>query len=176
MIELENVKTRISAPAHLSATGGRVSGLVVAILIVAPRYYRSDRCVCIGFGVPQCYLYCSFWLHMRVLPLWSWWDLWCWSWRSSLSYSFHGCLLCQKLETLLKAGVKLVHWVLIESLGMVNAYSAKHWATWILSAPYKKNVDNNLSFIENIWWQLLQQISIYITFTINEICWSLKIC
>ena len=48
MIELENVKTRISAPAHLSATGGRVSGLVVAILIVAPRYYRSDRCICIG--------------------------------------------------------------------------------------------------------------------------------
>ena len=48
MLELKSGKTRISAPAHLSATGGRVSGLVVAILIVAPRYYRSDRCICIG--------------------------------------------------------------------------------------------------------------------------------
>ena len=28
MIEFESVKTRISAPAHPSATGGRVSGLV----------------------------------------------------------------------------------------------------------------------------------------------------
>ena len=28
VIELESVKTRISAPAHPSATGGRVSGLV----------------------------------------------------------------------------------------------------------------------------------------------------
>ena len=29
MIELESVKTHISAPAHLSETGGRVSGLVL---------------------------------------------------------------------------------------------------------------------------------------------------
>ena len=33
MIELESVKTRISAPAHPSATGGRVSGLVLLLVL-----------------------------------------------------------------------------------------------------------------------------------------------
>ena len=34
MIELESVKTRISAPAHPSATGGRLSGLVTVLFVV----------------------------------------------------------------------------------------------------------------------------------------------
>ena len=53
MIELESMKTRISAPAHPSATGGRVSGLVSTFAILrfgegirqaeADRHERDER-------------------------------------------------------------------------------------------------------------------------------------
>ena len=50
-LELKSGKTRISAPAHPSATGGRVSGLVLPLLPLRDGVRRRQDCA-LGITVP----------------------------------------------------------------------------------------------------------------------------